>query len=200
MGLRDAGVPDFICPYPSCRMWRVGAPTSQTLPVTFPTATLMKPVRQALNCCTVERENPGSDSKSFGSEWSHQDVQGRPSGKFSTCSQLRGKGKSSSSHVSQTGVRGGCTSRSRGAGTATVSAQRGICSYSQSSNRSCTLSHFLGQVRGLGCFFTFLGVRHWRRGSRNVCAGGRREGRDKRKGEGGGRGWGLSPASKPCAG
>ncbi|KAI4586067.1 hypothetical protein MJG53_003854 [Ovis ammon polii x Ovis aries] len=62
----------------------------------------MKRVRQELCRCTVERENPGSDSKSFTSEWSHQNVQRRPSGKFSTCSQLRKKGKSGSSHVGQT--------------------------------------------------------------------------------------------------
>ena len=200
MGLRDAGVPDFICPYPSCRMWRVGAPTSQTLPVTFPTATLMKPVRQALNCCTVERENPGSGSKSFGSEWSHQDVQGRPSGKFSTCSQLRGKGKSSSSHVSQTGVRGGAPAGQRCWDSHGLSSERYLFIQSVVKQILHPESRLRAGVRGLGCFFTFLGVRHWRRGSRNVCAGGRREGRDKRKGEGGGRGWGLSPASKPCAG
>ena len=85
-------------------MQRVGAPTPQTLPVTFPTATLMKPVRQVLSRCTVEQENPGSARKSFASKWSHQDVQRRPSGKCSTCSQIRGKGKSGSSHVGQTGV------------------------------------------------------------------------------------------------
>lgn len=76
----------------------------------------MKPVRQVLGHCTVEQENPGSDRKSCASEWSHQDVQRRPSGKRSTCSQLRGKGKSGSSHVGQAGVRWGAPAGPRALG------------------------------------------------------------------------------------
>ena len=157
-------------------MQRVGAPTPQTLPVTFPTATLMKPVRQVLSLCTVEQENPGSASKSFASEWSHQDVQRRPSGKCSTRSQLRGKGKSGSSHVGQTGVWWGAPAGPRVLGQPRSQLREVFVHIVSGQKILRPGSHLRAGLRGLGCFFTFLGSQTLQKAVKEcVCwrAGGR---------------------------